>query len=117
MLLESGRIDVFVSTLNDAPINGSVFGNFNDKPYYLVSGSSDLGFKNCGPVHLIWTAVQKYKEQGATILNLGATLEGQDSLFQFKKDFGATVVSQPIGKKRISQIGSGLHRIRSLLRK
>jgi hypothetical protein len=115
-LLESGRIDVLVSYQNDTPINGGYFGTFNDKPYHLVSGSSDVGFKCGGSAHLTWTAIQMYKERGARILNLGATLEGQDTLYRFKKDFGATPISQPIGKKRISAVGSALHRIRSVLR-
>jgi len=115
-LLESGRIDVLVSYQNDTPINGGFFGNFNAKPYHLVSGSSDLGFKCCGPAHLTWTAIQMYKEQGAISLNLGATLEDQETLYRFKKDFGAEAVSQPIGRKRISRVGSALHRGRSLRR-
>lgn len=115
-LLESGRIDVLVSYQNDIPINGGFLGNFNDKPYHLVSGSSDVGFKCGGPAHLTWTAIQMYKERGAMSLNLGATFEGQDTLYRFKKDFGAMPISQPIGKKRISAVGSALHRIRSFLR-
>ncbi len=116
-LLESGRIDVLVSYQDDIPINGGYLGTFNDKPYHLVSGSSDVGFKCCGPAHLTWTAIQMYKERGAKSLNLGATLEGQDTLYRFKKDFGATPISQPIGKKGISKLGSSLHRMRSLLRR
>jgi len=114
--LESGNADIFVSYQGGTPINASLFGVFNNKPYYHVSGASDFGYRCCGPAHLIWTAIKIYKERGATCLNLGAALEDQTGLFRFKKDFGATVVSQPIGTKRISVTGSALHRIRSILR-
>jgi len=114
--LEGGAADIFVSYQNDIPINASLFGVFNNKPYYHISGASDLGYRCCGPVHLIWTAIKTYKERGAACLNLGAALEDQTGLVSFKKDFGAAVVSQPIGTKRISVTGSVLHRIRSILR-
>lgn len=110
-----GTVDVFISYQNGVPINGSLFGSFGNRPYYLVSGSSDAGFKCCGPAHLVWTAIQTYVQRGATRLNLGAVLAGQEGLAKFKQDFGATPVAQPIGKKRISSIGSGLHRLRSAL--
>lgn len=114
--LESGRVDVLVSYRDETPVNAALFGFFNGRAYYHVSGSSDPGYECCGPVHLIWTAIRIYKDRGATCLNLGAALEDQGGLFRFKQDFGATVVSTPVGKKRISRVGSGLHRIRSLLR-
>jgi lipid II:glycine glycyltransferase (peptidoglycan interpeptide bridge formation enzyme) len=115
--LTSGDVDIFVSYHEGAPVNATLFGVFNNRPYYHVSGSSDDGYQCCGPVHLIWTAIQHYKERGATCLNLGGVLEDQTGLYRFKQDFGATVISQPIGAKRISKVGSSLHKVRALLRR
>jgi len=114
--LEGGKADIFVTYRDGTPVNASLFGVFDNKPYYHVSGASDRGYHCCGPAHLIWTAIKMYKERGSTILNLGAALEDQTGLYRFKRDFGAKVVSQPIGTKRISRPGSALHRIRSALR-
>ena len=114
--LETGKVDIFVSYQDETPVNASLFGFFNSRAYYHVSGSSDAGYKCCGPAHVIWTAIKAYKERGATILNLGATLEGQTGLQKFKRCFGSTVFSAPIGKKGISRVGSGLNWVRSRLR-
>ena len=108
--LASGHINVLVSYHEKTPTNAAIFGIFNSQPYYLVSGSSDEGFKNCGPAQLIWTAIKAYKQQGAEQLNLGAVIGEQKGLHKFKRDFGSSEVSMPVGKKRISRIGSGLHR-------
>ena len=113
--LAKGNIDIFVTYKEGVPVNASLFGVFNNRPYYHVSGSSQEGYHCCGPVHLIWTAIQTYKEQGVRVLGLGAALEGQTSLYKFKCDFGSEIVSQPIGIRRISKIGTGLHWIRSRL--
>ena len=113
--LESGHGDVLVTYWNGQPVNAALFGIFSQKPYYLTSGASEAGYKCCGPAHLLWTAIQMYKDRGAACLNLGAALEDQTGLHRFKQDFGATVVSAPIGVKRLSTLGSALHRIRSLL--
>lgn len=114
--LGGGRIDVFVSYREGEPVNGAIFGNFNGKPYYLVSGSSPAGYKCCGPAHLLWTAMTTYRERGARYLNLGAALEDQVSLYRFKRDFGGTAVAQPMGRKRLSAFGACLNRAVGLLR-
>jgi len=114
--LSSGNVDVFVSYLAGAPMNAALFGVFNNRPYYHVSGSSDEGYKCCGPAHLLWTAIKDYRSQGARRLNLGAVVSRQDGLHRFKKDFGAEVFPAPIGVKRVSRIGSLLHLARSTIR-
>ncbi len=115
--LENGMADIFVCYHEDTPVNASLFGVFNHRPYYHVSGASERGYQCCGPVYLLWKAIQHYKERNAHCLNLGAALEDQTGLYRFKQDFGAQAVSQPIGKKRISKIGSALHTLRRLLRR
>ena len=113
--LQSGHIDVLVSYHEGKAVNASIFGTFNRRPYYLISGASELGYKVCGPAHLLWTAIRLYQDQGARCLNLGAALQGQDGVYKFKEGFGAQPASAPIGVKHISRIGSCLHRLRSVV--
>lgn len=112
--LESGTVDVLVTYQDDVPVNGALFTRFVNKRYYHLTGNSELAYKCNGNHHLIWTAIKRYKAQGAVSLNLGAVLEGQSGLLRFKRDFGAARVPAPIGVKRISTVGSFLHRVRSL---
>jgi len=113
--LQSGHIDVLVSYHEGKSVNASIFGTFNRRPYYLISGASELGYKVCGPAHLLWTAIRLYRDQGARCLNLGAALQGQDGVYKFKQGFGAQPVPAPIGVKHISRIGSCLHHVRSVV--
>jgi hypothetical protein len=66
-------------------------------------------------VHAIWTAITTYRERGSIYLNLGTDI-GDQGLADFKRYFGATSVSQPMGKKVLSTFGTRLHRFRELLR-
>jgi lipid II:glycine glycyltransferase (peptidoglycan interpeptide bridge formation enzyme) len=113
--LASGLVDVFLTYHEGRPVNGALFGYFNGRAYYHMSGTSDAGQRCRGPVHLIWTALNHYHTQGARYVNLGAALPGQEGLYRFKRDFGAQVVPAPIGRKKISAIGSALDRMRSWL--
>ncbi|MBN1854468.1 MAG: peptidoglycan bridge formation glycyltransferase FemA/FemB family protein [Pirellulales bacterium] len=112
---QSGHIDVMVSYQNDTPINGAIFGNFNGRPYYVMSGASPQGYKVGGPAHLIWTAIMAYRERGAVSLNLGAAMK-DEATYRFKRDFGTKIVSQPMGKKILSTFGARLLKMRALLR-
>jgi hypothetical protein len=113
--LASGAIEIFVSYHEDLPINAALFGFVNGQAYYHVSGSSDEGYRCKGPVHLLWTAIRLFHQRGARSLNLGAALAGQDGLFKFKRDFGATVVPAPMGRKQISLVGSALDKARGFV--
>ena len=114
MLLNSGRALLMISSCDGTPINGAMFGLFGGKAYYLRSGSSQDGNRRCGPVHLIWTIIELLKSQGFTFLNLGGVMftsggpSSDDSLYSFKKDFGATIVMQPAGMKITSRLGASL---------
>jgi lipid II:glycine glycyltransferase (peptidoglycan interpeptide bridge formation enzyme) len=115
--LREGRGHVLVSYLAGEPVNAALFGLFNRRAYYLASGSAEAGLRCCGPAHLIWTAIKMYKEQGAVCLNLGAALKSQPGVHRFKRDFGATMVPQPIGTKAIALVGSTLRRVKRLVRR
>lgn len=113
--LASGMADVFVTYHEGQPVNAAMFTFFNGRAYYHMSGTSEAGQRCRGPVHLIWTALNYYREQDARYVNLGAALPGQEGLYRFKRDFGAQVVRAPIGRKKISAVGSALDRVRSWL--
>jgi lipid II:glycine glycyltransferase (peptidoglycan interpeptide bridge formation enzyme) len=115
--LESGKADLLVAYHGECPVSAALFVVFGGRAYYHVSGSSIAGYRCCAPAHVIWTAIRTYKEQGLEVLNLGAALDGQETLYKFKRDFGAVPVCAPMGTKRISRIGSALHWIRSLQRR
>ena len=114
LLLDTGRAIVLVSYLGGAPVNAALFGRFGRKAYYLASGATVSGKQSCGPVHLLWTMIEKLKAAGGEVLNLGGVSValgdegGVSGLYSFKQDFGATGISQPAGTKIISQMGAGL---------
>jgi len=116
-LLDSGRANLLVSSCGETAINAAMFGVFVGRAYYLLSGSSSDGRKKAGPPHLLWTAIERLKEAGATVLNLGgaAVPAGEDDpawgLYRFKRDFGASIISQPSGTKTISPLGGALSRV------
>jgi hypothetical protein len=66
-------------------------------------------------MHLYWTAITTYRERGAVYLNMGSDAQIK-GLADFKRQFGATPVSQPTGKKTLSRSGARLHRLRGFLR-
>jgi len=117
MLLNSGRAMLLISSCDGSPVNGAMFGMFRDKAYYLYSGSTLDGNKLCGPVHLIWTAIQILKTNGFRSLNLGGVICGSleaasdNNLYSFKKDFGAAIVMQPAGLKITSRLGASLEAV------
>jgi lipid II:glycine glycyltransferase (peptidoglycan interpeptide bridge formation enzyme) len=122
-LLEAGRAMLLVSACAGTPMNAAMFGVFGGKAYYLYSGSSLEGNARCGPVHLIWTGLQRLKEQGITCVNLGGALPGggtdgrERELYRFKKDFGTAIVRQPAGVKTIGRLGVSLQAFASRLRR
>jgi dTDP-4-amino-4,6-dideoxygalactose transaminase len=114
-VLDTQRARLLVSYRDGVPVNAGLFGLFGGRAYYLASGSSRDGYKCCGPAHLLWTAIQMLKSEGATTLNLGG-VDGpidhergmKDGLYNFKNDFGGVVIPQPRGLKTISWIGAKL---------
>ncbi len=110
-----GMGDIFVTYCDGQPVNAALLMYFNARAYYHMAGTSEAGKRCRGPVHLVWTALQHYAERGAECLNLGAALGGQESLYQFKRDFGAHVLPAPTGCKKIATVGSVLDQVRSLL--
>lgn len=122
MLLDSGRAMLLMSSCAGRPINAAMFALFGHKAYYLYSGSSLDGNKQCGPVHLLWTAIQLFKAKGFSALNLGGACAlheaaSEKNLYNFKRDFGALVVTQPAGMKTLSVLGASLNASASCLKR
>lgn len=114
-LMDTGHAVVLVSFLENTPISAALFGRFENVSYYLTSGSSSQGYKTSAPVHLLWTAIQVFKEMGCRVLNLGGAREDEEGLYKFKKAFGCTIVREPAGSKMIFRTGAVLASLRSAL--
>ncbi|GAG93775.1 unnamed protein product, partial [marine sediment metagenome] len=69
-----------------------------------------------GPVHLTWTAIAWFKNDGATQLSLGGAKQDEQGLRKFKLEFGTIEQPQPNGRKSISRSGSLLAACRQLVR-
>ncbi len=115
-LLDTGRAVVLVTRAAGHPVNAALFGLFNQKAYFLTSGSSDQGNRNRGPVHLLWTAIGIFKERQFTVLNLGGAKHTEPGLHRFKSQFGAEVLDEPSGRRVLSAMGAVLNCSRSLVR-
>jgi hypothetical protein len=116
-LLVNGRMQIFVSYLGDEPVNANSFGYFNGRAYGLLSGSSDIGNKCYGPVHLTWTAIDWFKREGATQLSIGGAKKDEQGLRTFKLEFGTIEQPQPTGRKSVSRIGSLLAACKQMVRR
>lgn len=115
-LLESGRVRVLISYLGDEVVCGDLLGVFNGQAYGLRAGSSKLGNKMCAPVHLRWTAIKRFKEQGLLSYSLGGAREDESGLIKFKLELGTIETKQPSGSKVISKKGLYLESIRAKLK-
>jgi lipid II:glycine glycyltransferase (peptidoglycan interpeptide bridge formation enzyme) len=115
-LMASKRVVVFISELDGRPVSAYLFGYFNHRAYGMVSGSTDRGNSCCAPVHLTWSAIQWFKQDGATQLSLGGAKEDERGLRHFKRRFGALETVQPSGRKTLSAFGTWLARCRGAAR-
>jgi len=118
-LVDLDRAVVVTSNVESEAINAGLFGYYNNKAYYIISGSTVDGNKFSGPAHMIWHTIQRFKEMGFKTINLGGVSEeesqNQAGLFSFKKDFGAEIVNQPSGQKTLSSVGSLLNKAKELV--
>jgi len=110
-LMESGKAIILASFCGGEPLCAAMFGRFDKTAYYLVSGSSVEGNRNRAPVHMLWTAIQRFKKEGCTVFNLGGATESEEGLYRFKRDFGSQIIPAPKGKKTISNFGMLLSRV------
>jgi lipid II:glycine glycyltransferase (peptidoglycan interpeptide bridge formation enzyme) len=123
LLLDTGRAVLLISYYDGVPINAALFGCFEGRAYYLQSGSSRVGYKMAGPVHLLWNMIELSKAAGGVTLNLGGVSSpsrgaaSRNGLYSFKRDFGASIVSQPAGTKTISRFGAGMNSVLESLKR
>lgn len=118
-LVDLERAVVVTSKVDNAAINAGLFSYYNDKVYYVISGSTVDGNKFSGPAHMIWHTILQFKKMGFKSINLGGVSQqesqNQVGLFSFKKDFGAEIVNQPSGQKILSSTGSLLNKAKELI--
>jgi hypothetical protein len=107
-LFKSKKISILISYLNKEPLCGYLLGVFNGHVYGLISGSSDLGNKNYAPVHMRWTGINMFKDQGFNTFSIGGAREKESGLRKFKKYFGTIETYQPSGVKIFPGVGSFL---------
>ncbi len=123
LLLDSGRAKILVSYDGAAPVGALLFATFGTEACSLLSGSSVAGNRCAAPSHANWTMMELASAAGAKTVNIGGASaeagegEGQDGLFAFKRDFGATPVPQPAGSKLLPGAGQVLDRVRGWLKR
>jgi hypothetical protein len=115
-LVESGRVRVLVSFLNEQPVGACLFGLFNGLAYGLEGGSTERGNHSGSVAQLFWVAIQQFKEQGFRCMSLGGAKEHEEGLRRFKQWFGTIETPQPAGYRIISRFGSRLNALRERLR-
>ena len=115
-LFSSGHTRVLVSDLNEEPVGACIFGVFNNRVYAFRSGSSNIGNDCYSPVHLYWSAVNLFKNEGYCSLGLGGAKENEAGIRKFKQMLGTDESIQPSGSKILSVFGAKLDALRKKLR-
>ena len=88
-LLE-GKVKLYCALYDDKIIAASLFLFFGNLAHYYLSGS-DVSYLSVCPNNLmLWEVIQRAKEQGYKIFNLGGGYSPNDSLFHFKSFFSTT---------------------------
>jgi hypothetical protein len=122
-MFETGRAKVLICDHEEKPLGAMLFGTLNGQACTLMAGSSQEGNQLAVMPLVYWELIRHLTEQNVLILNLGGVsmTAGQDpatnSLYAFKKDFGAEAVFQPSGVKTFRGPGSGLDALRAGFRK
>jgi hypothetical protein len=116
-LLDAGVVDVLITSVDGTPVCAKLVGCFGGHACGLVSGVSDQGHDCFAAIEQVWAQVRRYKEQGMTVLSLGGAKVDEEGLYEFKRQFGTTIVDEPAGRKTLSRGGMWLDRLRSLVRK
>ena len=118
-LFETGRAKLVICHHEARPLGALLFGTFDDRACTLMAGSSQEGNQLAVMPLVYWELIRHLTERKILTLNLGGVsmASGQDpktnSLYAFKKDFGAEAVFQPSGSKTFRGPGSGLDAIRT----
>jgi hypothetical protein len=122
-LFETGRAKVLICYLEGKPLGALLFGTVAGQACTLMAGSTPEGNRLAVMPLVYWELIRHLTEQKILTVNLGgvALTPGQEpatnSLYAFKKDFGAEAIFQPSGIKTFRGAGSGLDAVRMGLRK
>jgi hypothetical protein len=111
------RTKLLICDHDTRPVGALLFGTFDGHACTLMSGSSPEGNERAAMPLVYWELIRHLTERKILTVNLGgvAMEPGQDpatnSLYVFKKDFGAEAVFQPSGCKTFRGLGRGLDAI------
>jgi CelD/BcsL family acetyltransferase involved in cellulose biosynthesis len=83
-------LQIRIAYKDDRPIAGMLTLRFKDTLYYKYGGS-DVRHNNLGGMHLLyWEAIQRAKNSGLKVFDLGRSDADQAGLITFKRRWGAT---------------------------
>jgi hypothetical protein len=122
-LVGTGRAKVLVCSHEKKPLGALLFGTFAGQACTLMAGSSQEGNRLAAMPLVYWELIRHLTERQILTLNLGGVsmepgqVPATNSLYAFKKDFGAEAIFQPCGFKTIRGPGSVLDAVRSGVRK
>jgi CelD/BcsL family acetyltransferase involved in cellulose biosynthesis len=85
-----GALQIRIAYKGSQPVAGMLTLRYKDTLYYKYGGS-DVRFNNLGGMHLLyWEAIQRAKDSGLRLFDLGRSDADQAGLITFKKRWGAT---------------------------
>lgn len=85
--IEPGRGFVLLATLDDRPVGGIVFLEWQDTLYYKFNASDIAALPARPNDRLIWEAVQIAKDRGLRMLDFGLSDLDQDGLVRYKAKY------------------------------
>jgi hypothetical protein len=95
-LPDNDKFKVTIVYENDQPITGHVCSILGDTCMYLLGASNESGLKNKASYLVQWSVVQKAKQMGCRIYDLGGIdPEGNPGVYHFKKGMGGADVTIP----------------------
>jgi hypothetical protein len=118
-LIKTGRAKILICHHDEKPVGALLFGIVDGQACTLMAGSSPEGNHLAVMPLVYWELIRHLTERRILTLNLGgvAMAPGQapktNSLYAFKKDFGADAVFQPSGSKTFRGLGRGLDAMRT----
>lgn len=97
-LIEAGLATLWLASLDDRPVAGSMVWHCGDRELYMYGATNEAGRKVYAAYGLLWRAISEARQRGAATFDLGGMpLDPDDAKdpmhgpYLFKKGFGGTV--------------------------
>lgn len=90
-LLQGNNAHIYKVLKGDEIISSCLLVESRNRAYYLLAGSTTIGYELSGPSFLVWKLIEKLKNNGCQYFDLGGlpTDASASNLAQFKRSFGA----------------------------